>query len=97
MAQRHRTGSSGFVITQFQPTQERSRTKIQRQKFHATRVDPVRPDFYAARLVGQTNMGSATVLTVKRAEAVPSTSTFNSTIRFSCRVPLSRLLLVFSI
>ena len=34
MAQHHRTGSSGFVITQFQPTQESSGT-----------VDHVRPDF----------------------------------------------------
>ena len=38
MAQHHRTGSSGFVITQFQPRQDSSETHIQRCEFHAVRA-----------------------------------------------------------
>jgi hypothetical protein len=97
MVQYHLAGLPSFAITQFQPTQENSRIKTRRLKFHATHVDQMRPNICAARHVGLTIIVSATVLTTKRAEAAPSTSTFNSTIRFSYSVSLSRLLLVFSI
>ena len=52
MVHYHLAGLPGFAITQFQPMQESSGTQIQRLKFHAARSEHVRPDFYAARLVG---------------------------------------------
>ena len=80
MAQHHRTGSSGFVITQFQLTHDSSGSKIQRHELHAARLEPVRLrlSFCGARIVGLTNAGSATFLTVTCAEFVPSASASTS-------------------
>ena len=52
MVVHHLAEPLGFAITQFEPMQESIGTQIQKWKFHAARSEHVRPDFYAARLVG---------------------------------------------